>query len=142
MEPDERAARLILAVHQSMDWQTWGSKRLKYWQILTDNVRSAAYTNSLVKFVNTLCSRMNLRFLGSTDPHYVTRQQVEEMLRVSPVEERATLRALREQAMTCVLQVRVWIETQREAATGPGEGEEPEGSEGIEETEEPVGLPL
>lgn len=111
MELEERAARILLAIHQSMNWSIWGSKRLKYWMIYTDNVRSAAYTNSLVKFVNNLCSRMDIAVLGRNRAH---RAQIEELLNgISPDDEKRLLRLFREEATTLVLQVRVWIEEKR-----------------------------
>jgi len=111
MDLEERAARILLAIHQSMNWSIWGSKRLKYWTVYTDNVRSAAYTNSLVKFVNNLCSRMDVAVLGKNKAH---RAQIEELLNnITAEEEKQLLRLFREQATTLVLQVRVWIEEKR-----------------------------
>ena len=114
MDPEERAARIVLLVHQSMDWNVWGSKRLKYWQILTDNVRAAAYTNSLSRFANSLCSRMQVRALG---PNKAARAEAEALLNgLERAQERALLRLMREEATTIVLQVRVWLEEKRAAA--------------------------
>lgn len=136
---EDRAARIVLAVHQSMDWQIWGSKRLKYWQILTDQVRSAAYTNSLAKFVNTLCSKMEIRALGKNK---WARAEVERLLNdLDRSQERQLLRLFREEATTTVLQVRVWIEERRAEleALYASDDERPEGTnetEGASETKE------
>jgi len=111
LELEETAARLIQAIHLSMDWSVWGEKRLKYWGILTDNVRSAAYTNSLSRFVNSLCSKMQVPVLGTNKAQ---RSQIETLLNsLSPAEERQLLRLFRDEATTLVLQVRVWSEERK-----------------------------
>lgn len=107
----DRAARIVLAVHQSMNWDVWGTKRLKYWSILTDNVRSAAYTNSLPRFINSLCSKMQIASLGRNRGQ---RSELDGLLSALPPEdERRLLRLFREEATTLVLQTRVWIEERR-----------------------------
>ena len=96
-----------------MDWDTWGSKRLKYWEILTNAVRASAYTNSLSRFVNSLCSRMQVPTLGVNNADRVA---LDDLLNgLDPQQERAILRLFREEATTLVLQVRVWIEERRAA---------------------------
>lgn len=124
MELEERAARIVWAVHRSMDWDTWGSKRLKYWEILTNAVRASAYTNSLSRFVNSLCSRMQVPTLGVNKADRVA---LDDLLNgLDPQQERAILRLFREEATTLVLQVRVWIEERRAAHQAAAEADDDE----------------
>lgn len=130
MDLEERAAKIVLLVHQSMDWNVWGPKRLKYWQILTNAVRAAAYTNSLSRFVNSLCSRMQIRALG---PNKAARAEADSLINgLDRAQERALLRLMREEATTVVLQVRVWLEAKRAAATEKGESEVRRTAEALE----------
>ncbi len=107
----ERAATIIYTIHKSMNWDVWGKKRLKYWGVLTDNIRSAAYTNKLSKFVNALCSKMQVPQLGRNEAQ---RKEVEAALNgLSMQDEKALLKLFREEATTLVLECRVFIEEHR-----------------------------
>lgn len=69
------------------------------WQQFEDNIRSAAYTASLSKFVNSICSRMSIAVAGEDLP------AINEVLNAG--QDREILRQLRYEATTLVLMVRL-----------------------------------
>ncbi len=69
------------------------------WQQFEDNIRAAAYTASLSKFVNSLCSRMSVVIAGND------LEAVSAALNANS--DRTLLRQMRDEATTLVLMVRL-----------------------------------
>lgn len=82
-----------------------GDYKRKYarniWQQFEDNIRAAAYTAKISKFVNSICSRMQI------DIRAADVEAVNSALTISRVDERVLLRQLRDEATTLVLMVRL-----------------------------------
>ena len=75
--------------------------RMTIWTQFENQVRSAAYTSNLGKFVNSLCSKLQIN-LGYSDAE---RARAEAILNSN--RDRALLRLLREETTLLVLMVRV-----------------------------------
>ena len=69
------------------------------WQQYEDNIRAAAYTSKASRFVNSICSRLQIQISGRDV------EQVNEAL--AEADDRTLLRQLRDEATTLVLMVRL-----------------------------------
>jgi hypothetical protein len=76
------------------------------WRQFEDNIRSAAYTSSLSKFVNTICSRLQVK-IAADDVEAVEHT-------VSSGNDRELLRLLRDEATMLVLMVRIANDRRRD----------------------------
>lgn len=81
--------------------------RRNIWQQFEDNIRSAAYTNNLGKFINSLCLNLNVEIRGVDDVELVN-----DALREGS--DRAMLKLMREETTLLVLVVRLWNQERRE----------------------------
>jgi|DewCreStandDraft_4_1066084.scaffolds.fasta_scaffold46606_2 hypothetical protein len=74
--------------------------RMTIWDQFQSEIRSAAYTGSLARFINSICSRMGI------DPgrNESERQVIEEI--VQSADDRVALKMLREETTLLVLMVR------------------------------------
>lgn len=108
---DRIAEDLLAPMWRGIDREYKAKYLRKIWQQFEDNVRSAAYTASLNRFVQRLTTRLGVS-IASDDA-----QRVTEFLRSA--DERKTLKALREEATYLVLVVRVANE-ERRATQGGG----------------------
>lgn len=61
------AVQLVTIIHLSMDWDIWGKKRLKYWEILQDNIAAAAYTDKLSRWLSNICHQMQVPKAGRNE---------------------------------------------------------------------------
>lgn len=77
------------------------------WQQFEDNVRAAAYTASLSKFVNSICFRMQIRIPGDATA------DVNEVLMLG--RDRELLRQIRDEAATLGLMVRLENDKRKDA---------------------------
>lgn len=75
------------------------------WQQFEDNVRSAAYTSSLSRFINSICKKLQIVI------HKDHVASVDEI--VSSGADREMLRVLRDETTTIVLMVRLENEARR-----------------------------
>lgn len=105
----QQAADLLAIVHLSMNWDVWGTKRLKYWDVFQENVAASAYTDNLAKWLNTLCNRMSVLTPGRNEKDRV---RLEEILNGG--HDRAQLKLLREETQLLVLMVRVNQQVKKE----------------------------
>jgi hypothetical protein len=100
------ALRLLIPLWRGMDTAYKQRYARNIWEQFENNIRAAAYTSSVSRFINTFCSRM---------PVYVTSDTLADVVAsVGVTSERALLRQLREEATTLVLMVRLENE-QRQA---------------------------
>lgn len=106
----QMCVNLIMIIHLSMNWDAWGSKRLKYWDILQDNVASAAYTDKLSRWLTTICNKMSIGTPGRKEED---RNALLDIM--SAGHDKAMLRHLREATQLCVLEVRVTQQEKKEA---------------------------
>lgn len=82
---------------------------MNIWEQFEANIRSAAYTSNLGKFVNSLCLRMNADIGKNADD----RARADKILSELPARE--TLKMLREETTLLVLMVRVANQEKRAA---------------------------
>lgn len=87
-----------------------GDYKQKYarniWQQFEDNLRAAAYTAKLSKFVNSVCSRIQIE-IAAKDVSAVNEA-------LNATDERTILRQLREEATVLVLMVRLENDKRKE----------------------------
>lgn len=76
------------------------------WEQFADNIRAAAYTNSLSRFYNNLCSRLEIVLTASDLPAIFAG--------ITADDERRLLRQLRDETATLVLMVRLENEKRKE----------------------------
>jgi len=105
----EEAADLLETIWRGIPVDYKSRYRLSIWQQFEDQVRSAAYTSNLGKFVSSLCQK-----LGATvGRNQAERQQAFAVLgkaRAGPL-----LKLMREETTLLVLMVRVRQQKRREA---------------------------
>jgi len=97
----EMAADLLEVVWRGVPRDYKSRYRMSIWQQFEDNVRSAAYTANLGKFVNSLCAKLQAS-VGQRDEE---RARAEEILNSG--NDRALLKLLRDETTLLVLMVRV-----------------------------------
>lgn len=88
---------------------TYKSKyRLTIWTQFESEIRSAAYTSNLGRFINSLCSRLN----AEIGRNAADRQAAGELL--ARLDDRQALKLLREEATLLTLMVRIANQARRE----------------------------
>ena len=107
-EIQERAAKLLLLIWRGTPLDL-KRRYMNVWEQFENQVRSAAYTTSLPKFLNSLCSKLAADIGKNADD----RAEAERIL--SAGNDRAMLKAMREETTYLVLMVRVWQQELREA---------------------------
>lgn len=113
----EIAATLLKIIWRGIPADYKSRYRMTIWEQYENEIRAAAYTSSLSKFINSICSRLRVD-LGRTEAE---RAAVESIL--TGVNDRAMLKLLREETTLLVLMVRVdneekrqeWIEGHKES---------------------------
>lgn len=107
-EEHERAADLLAAVWRGVPAAYKSRYRMSIWQQFEDQIRAAAYTNNLGKFVNSLCSK-----LGATvGRNGEERQQAMTVLETA--EAGPLLKLMREETTLLVLMVRTKNQERRD----------------------------
>ena len=104
MEPKQQAADLLTAIWQGIPGDYKSKYRMNIWEQFENQVRSAAYTSSLGKFVNSICLKLN----ASVRPE----AGIEEILNSGS--DRAMLKLLRDETTLIVLMVRIANQERRE----------------------------
>jgi hypothetical protein len=102
------AANLLGPLWRGVDAEYKGKYARNIWQQFEDNVRSAAYTSHLPRFIQRMSSRLRVT-VRADDVARLTAF-------VASADGRATLKALREEATYLVLLVRS-VNEERRAAT-------------------------
>lgn len=95
----EKGAELLIAIWRGVPADYKSRYRASIWQQFEDNVRSAAYTSNLGKFVNTICAKLGAQIKGSD-------VSLSEQI-LNSGQDRALLKLLREETTLLVLMVRV-----------------------------------
>ena len=105
----ETAASLLEIIWRGVPRDYKSRYRMSIWQQFEDNIRSAAYTSNLGKFINSLCMK-----LGATLGRNASeRGRVETILNGG--QDRELLKLMREETTLLVLMVRVRTQERREA---------------------------
>ena len=110
-EIEQQGVDLLAIMHRSMDWDVWGSKRLKYWDVFQENVAAAAYTNSLAKWLDRFCNRMSVTTPGRNDADRTALNAI-----LNGGQDKLMLKCLREETQLVVLAVRVAQQEKKEQA--------------------------
>jgi len=100
-ENHERAKTLLMAIWRGIPADYKKRYRRNIWEQFENNVRSAAYTSNLGKFVNTLCAKLQAQ-IGQTNDE---RERAESVLNCGY--DRALLKLIRDETALLVLMVRV-----------------------------------
>jgi hypothetical protein len=112
----EIAATLLRIIWRGLPTDYKSRYRMTIWEQFENEIRSAAYTSSLAKFISSICLRLRIS-LGRSEEE----RAVAEILLNS--DDRAMLKMLREETTLLVLMVRVeneekraqWIEKKKDA---------------------------
>lgn len=104
----ERAADLLEIVWLGIPNDYKSRYRMSIWQQFEDNVRSAAYTSSLGKFVNSLCQKLQAN-VGRNNEHREVAQAI-----LNGGEDKAILKLMRDETTLLVLMIRVRNQERRE----------------------------
>jgi hypothetical protein len=104
-----QAARLLTAIWRGIPADYKSRYRMTIWTQFENQVRSAAYTNNLAKFINQLCLKLSAN-CGITPEE---RAEVENISNSG--KDREILKLLRDETVLIVLMVRVDNQERREA---------------------------
>ena len=103
----EMAAGLLGIIFRGIPGDYKSRYRMTIWEQFENEIRSAAYTSSLAKFINSICSRLRVNLGRRADE----RAEADEILRSA--DDRIMLKMLREETTMLVLMVRVEREKSR-----------------------------
>lgn len=95
----EKAATLLMAIWRGVPNSYKSRYRHTIWQQFEDNIRAAAYTNSLGKFINNLCLALGVEILAKDV------ETVNGVLRDG--QDRTLLKLMRDETTLLVLMVHV-----------------------------------
>lgn len=117
------AADLLMTVWRGIPADYKSRYRMSIWRQFEDQVRSAAYTSNLGKFINTLCLKLQAN-LGTNKSDRVLADCI-----LNTGKDRELLKLMRDEATLLVLMVRVanqerraeWEERQKEKEAGDDE---------------------
>lgn len=109
MTPEhDRAAELLAIIWRGIPSDYKARYRMSIWQQFEDNIRSAAYTSSLGRFVNTLCQKLQAN-IGRNAGDRETAQTI-----LNSGDDRTLLKLMRDETTLLVLIVRVANQERRE----------------------------
>ena len=103
----ELTATLLKIIWRGIPADYKSRYRRTIWEQFENEIRSAAYTGSLAKFINSLCSHLQVD-LGRTEAERAVAQEI-----LKSADDRAMLKMLREETTLLVLMVRVDNEEKR-----------------------------
>lgn len=106
-ELHQRAAALLDVIWRGIPAAYKSRYRRNIWQQFEDNVRSAAYTSNLGKFVNSLCQNLSVAIYGADDIELAN-----DALREGS--DKTLLKLMREETTLLVLMVRLRNQERRE----------------------------
>lgn len=103
----QQATALLMVIWRGIPADYKSRYRMDIWTIFENEIRSAAYTNNLGKFVNSLCSRLGAT-IGTRADERATAEAI-----LNSGQDAALLKLLREETVLIVLMVRVAIQARR-----------------------------
>lgn len=104
---EEIANKLLSPIWIGLSAEYKKKYSLSIWQQFENNIRSAAYTSNLSKFLNGICQKLGVEFRKQDI------SKVNDFLKEN--KDKVILQSLRDEATTLVLIVRVNNEKRREA---------------------------
>lgn len=104
----QEAATLLMMIWRGIPGDYKSRYRMTIWEQFENEIRAAAYTSDLGKFINRLCGRLNAT-IGIKDEE---REVAEHILQTT--HDREMLKLMREQTTLLVLMVRVQNQEIRE----------------------------
>jgi len=110
-----RAAALLWAVWRGIPASYKSRYRRSIWRQFEDNIRSAAYTGNLGKFIDSLCLNLAVEFRVGDDI-----ETMNDALREG--NDKTMLKLMREETTLLVLIVRLWNQQRRENWEASREG--------------------
>lgn len=102
-------ASMLLAIWRGIDPTLKSRYRMTIWTQFEENIRAAAYTSSLSKFLNSFCFKM----AAVPGRNAEDRKVIAEAM--AAVDERRALRMLRDETTYLVLKVRLAQQERRQA---------------------------
>ena len=105
---EEMVATLLKMIWRGIPSDYKSRYRMTIWEQFENEIRAAAYTSSLGKFVSRLCLRLGAT-IGRTDSERAVSEQI-----LRDIDDRVALKMLREQTTLLVLMVRVDNQEKRE----------------------------
>lgn len=94
-----RALRLLIPLWRGLSGEYKQKYARNIWGQFEDNIRAAAYTSKVSRFVNSICSRLEIQIDGRALADFVAA--------MTEADERNLLRQLRDEATTLTLMVRL-----------------------------------
>ena len=107
-ELHEMVSELLLIIWRGVPLD-YKRKYMNIWEQFENNIRSAAYTSNLGKFVNSICLKMS----ADIGKNKAERARAGQLL--AEFDSRDVLKLLREETTLLVLMVRVAVQEKREA---------------------------
>ncbi len=102
------AESLVLLLHYGVDFSIWGgSRRVRYWDALTERVKAATYSGPTLA---NWWAQASVQ-ISSTPRDAAEREELAQLL--SSGNDREVLKVLRAEAQVLVLRVRVLSETKK-----------------------------
>jgi len=101
----DQAKQLLVPIWRGIPASYKSHYRRTIWQQFEDQLRSAAYTSSLSRFLSSICSRLGVVL--------TTEVLGEVLLIVDGQRDRALLKLFRDESTTCTLLVRLENETRK-----------------------------
>ena len=95
----EQAADLLEVIWRGIPADYKSRYRTSVWQQFEDNIRSAAYTSNLGKFINSLCYKLRAQVGRNAEERAIANQILQE------VDGKALLKLFREETISLVLMV-------------------------------------
>lgn len=108
MEPQQMAMELLWIVWRGIGSTYKSRYRQTIWEQFENTVRAAAYTNNLGKFINSLCSKLDVQIRGTQE--IAIAEQI-----LNSGNDKALLKLFRDETTLIVLMVRVRNQERREA---------------------------
>lgn len=103
-----QAVALLMAIWRGTPFDFKSRYRMTIWTQFENQVRSAAYTNNLAKFINQLCLKLD----ANPGKNASERAEVERI--ANSGNDRAILKLLRDETTLVVLMVRIANQEKRE----------------------------
>lgn len=104
----EAVSELLMMIWRGVPGDYKSRYRMSIWNQFENEIKSAAYTSNLGKFVNSICSKLQATIGANKDE----RERAEYLL--THLDDRQTLKLLREETTLLVLMVRVANQERRE----------------------------
>lgn len=103
----EKAVQLLTMIWRRIPADYKSRYRMTIWTQFENEIRAASYTSSLAKFINSICSRLQVN-LGANEKERKLAEQI-----LLQADDRKMLKMFREETTLLVLMVRVENDTRK-----------------------------